>query len=110
MRITWQFPRKPWHRVGGSSDKALRCKHGQGACRCGRRLLTDCIEGQSLTVLTIDQDLSCAQRLRELGILEGTHIMLMRRTDPILVLAKDSRIAIDVHAARRVEVQIDENQ
>jgi len=80
----------------------------RGVASGGTLHLADCWAGQTLEVLGLAPRLSCAQRLRELGIVEGAQITLLRRSDPIVVLAMDSRIAIDVSAARRIAVRLRE--
>jgi Fe2+ transport system protein FeoA len=66
--------------------------------------LLACEAGAQLRIERIPSALECAQRLRELGIVEGAEIMVLRRSDPLLVLAKESRIAIDLETAKRIEV------
>ena len=66
--------------------------------------LCDCRPGTTVRVRLIPRSLACAQRLRELGIVEGEVVMLLRQSDPILLLAKQSRIALDRATARQIEV------
>jgi Fe2+ transport system protein FeoA len=66
--------------------------------------LLDCAAGATVWVDRIPAELACAQRLRELGIVEGAELMILRHSDPLLVLAKESRIAIDLITARAIEV------
>lgn len=61
--------------------------------------------GDYLEVLSIDPELSCAARLRELCILEGQHIRLIRRHDPLLLDVSGSLVAIDLETAARIEVR-----
>jgi Fe2+ transport system protein FeoA len=82
-------------------------KAGQ-ASSGGAVSLSDCLSGQALEVLDLAPKLSCAQRLRELGIIEGAQIKLLRRSDPFVVLAMECRIAIDLTAARRIKVRLRE--
>ena len=66
--------------------------------------LLACRSGAAVRIEHIPVELDCAQRLRELGIMEGAEVVMLRRSDPLLVLAKDSRIAIDRATARLIEV------
>ena len=66
--------------------------------------LLDCEAGALLRIERIPSEMECAQRLRELGIVEGAEILLLRRSDPLLVIAKESRIAIDLATAKLIEV------
>jgi Fe2+ transport system protein FeoA len=66
--------------------------------------LLDCNAGALLRIEQIPGEMECAQRLRELGIVEGAEILLLRKSDPLLVIAKESRIAIDLETAARIEV------
>ena len=66
--------------------------------------LLDCQAGALLRIERIPGEMDCAQRLRELGIVEGAELLLLRHSDPLLVLAKESRIAIDLVTARQIEV------
>lgn len=66
--------------------------------------LLACNPGALVRIERIPAELACAQRLRELGIVEGAEILLLRRSDPLLILAKESRIAIDLKTAQQIEV------
>jgi Fe2+ transport system protein FeoA len=66
--------------------------------------LKDCLPGSTVTVCSISPDLGCAQRLRELGIVEGSQVLLIKQEDPVLLVVKDSRIAIDPSTARQITV------
>jgi Fe2+ transport system protein FeoA len=66
--------------------------------------LLACPAGATVRVDRLNPDLECAQRLRELGIVEGAEITVLRRSDPLLIVAKESRIAIDLATAERIEV------
>ena len=66
--------------------------------------LLGCAAGALVRIERIPSELACAQRLRELGIVEGAEILVLRRSDPRLVLAKESRIAVDLATARVIEV------
>ena len=77
-------------------------------CTCGRgnghRTLRECARGERVIIVRISSDLPCATRLRELGILEGESVVVLRPSDPLVILAQDSRIAIDVGTADAIEV------
>lgn len=66
--------------------------------------LKDCLPGATVTICSINPGLCCAQRLRELGLIEGSHVLLMKQEDPVLLMVKDSRIAIDPATARQITV------
>jgi len=66
--------------------------------------LEDCTAGETVTVCSFRPGLSCAQRLRELGLVEGSQVLLLKQEDPVLLLIKDSRIAIDPATARQIIV------
>jgi len=66
--------------------------------------LKDCLPGATVTICSINPGLGCAQRLRELGLVEGSHVLLMKQEDPVLLMVKDSRIAIDPATARQITV------
>jgi Fe2+ transport system protein FeoA len=81
-------------------DTTLR---GEGAALAPVSLL-DCNAGALLRIERMPAEMECAQRLRELGIVEGAEILLLRHSDPLLVIAKESRIAIDLVTAKQIEV------
>jgi Fe2+ transport system protein FeoA len=54
----------------------------------------------------IDPGVTCAPRLRELGIMEGMPLVVLRHSDPLVLLTEESRIAIDLHTADCIEVRI----
>lgn len=68
--------------------------------------LKDCTAGETVTICSISPRLSCAQRLRELGLVEGSSVLLLKQEDPVLLLVKDSRIAIDPSTAREITVSL----
>jgi Fe2+ transport system protein FeoA len=88
-----------------SSGEASLAGSARDVAGGGALQLADCRAGQTLEVLSLAAKLNCAQRLRELGIVEGAQITLLRRSDPFVVLALDSRIAIDVSAAQCIKVR-----
>jgi Fe2+ transport system protein FeoA len=67
--------------------------------------LLACSAGALVQIERLPTELGCAQRLRELGIVEGAEVLLLRRSDPLLLLAKESRIAIDLVTASQIEVR-----
>ena len=80
-----------------------RChgEHHNGSCSLG-----ECEAGDRVVVACIDTQVSCAPRLRELGIMEGMPLLVLRKSDPLLVLTEESRIAIDQRTADCIEVRI----
>lgn len=68
--------------------------------------LKDCTAGESVTICSMSPRLSCAQRLRELGLVEGSSVLLLKQEDPVLLLVKDSRIAIDPSTAQEITVSL----
>jgi Fe2+ transport system protein FeoA len=88
-------------------------QHGQRApqwrCECeqyqpGLSLLT-VNPGQSVRILRIHCSNTCGARLRELGIVEGAVVELVKRDDPVLLYAKDTRIGLDPRTAAQIEVE-----
>jgi Fe2+ transport system protein FeoA len=77
-------------------------------CRepCGDRVcsMLGCQGGDSVRVHSVDSGLSCCGRLAELGIIEGAELLVLKQSEPMLVLTRDSRIAIDRQTAARIEV------
>lgn len=69
------------------------------------RPLNRCLIGSYVEVLSIDSGLSCAARLRELCLLEGQLIRIVRRSDPLLLDVRGSLIAIDMETAACIEVR-----
>lgn len=61
--------------------------------------------GTRVRIKRIPPGLSCAQRLRELGLVEGAEVLLLRRSDPVLLALLDSRIAIERSVADALEVE-----
>lgn len=84
-----------------NTDDATLRQPGKGLAPI--RLL-DCNAGALLRIERIPVEMECAQRLRELGIVEGAEVLLLRQSDPLLVIAKESRIAIDLVTAGQIEV------
>jgi len=82
-----------------------RWRHGRyGRRQRGRPCLRDCRAGELVVIERIAPDLSCGPRLRELGIIEGAAVLVLRQSDPLLLLAQDSRIAIDLLTAEGIQV------
>lgn len=112
------------HPAGGDSAKADGCVQPGPACPaatfasaavsaaavcrepCGDRVcsMLGCQGGDSVRVHNVDAGLSCCGRLAELGIIEGAELVVLKQSEPLLVLARDSRIAIDRQTAARIEV------
>jgi Fe2+ transport system protein FeoA len=63
-----------------------------------------CQRGDSVRVHSVDAGLTCCQRLAELGIMEGAELTVLKQSEPLLVVTRDSRIAIDRQTAARIEV------
>jgi len=83
--------------------------HGKGRCHCRRNgnrghTLKSCRCLEPVTIRRIDACIPCASRLRELGIIEGGAVMVLKHSDPLLILAQDSRIAIDLRTAAGIEI------
>ena len=72
---------------------------------CEGRCLDQCSEGMEVLVTEVPQYRCCQQRLRELGIIEGEKVRLLKGRDPMLVLAKDSRIALERSMACQIRVR-----
>ena len=92
-----------------SNGSPRRRRHRRGGRICRERVdstltLLDCWPGDLVTVTRIAPWVTCAARLRELGILEGSQVVVLRTSDPLLLLAKDTRIAVDLGTAAGVEV------
>ena len=67
--------------------------------------LSRCKAGDYVEVLSIDSALGCAARLRELCLLEGQFIRVVRRSDPLLLDLRGSLLAIDLETAALIEVR-----
>ncbi|MBN2081079.1 ferrous iron transport protein A [bacterium] len=90
----------------------LNGKHRHGrrhGCCCqrdnGQFTLLDCHCGQTVYIKGIDPSVSCAPRLRELGLLDGARVVVLKLSDPLLILVDDTRIAMDWHTAAGIEVE-----
>lgn len=81
-----------------------RHRHGRRDRDRGRINLRGCHAGETVVIERIEPDVSCAPRLRELGLIEGSVVLVLRCTDPLLLLSQDSRIAIDLATAERIQV------
>jgi Fe2+ transport system protein FeoA len=73
--------------------------------QCNGRCLDQCAEGMVVEVAQVPDNLCCQQRLRELGIIEGETVRLLKDHDPMLLLAKDSRIAVERSMAHQIIVR-----
>jgi len=76
-------------------------RHGR---ECAHPNLRDCRPGETVVIERIEPDVACAPRLRELGLIEGSVVLVLRCTDPLLLLSQDSRIAIDLATAEQIQV------
>jgi Fe2+ transport system protein FeoA len=61
--------------------------------------------GHRAQVLEVSGELDVAARLRELGLLEGAQIIVIRQSDPVLVVLQDARIALDHQIATGIAVE-----
>ncbi len=61
--------------------------------------------GKPVRVLRIHCRHDCGLRLRELGIVEGAVVELVKRADPVLLYVKDTRIGLDPRTAAQIEVE-----
>ena len=88
-----------------------RCRREAGAAgaECPRAArccqLRDCASGDEVAILRIADELRNAPRLRELGLLEGARVVVLRASDPLLLLVQDGRIAVDRQTAAGIEVR-----
>ena len=63
------------------------------------------MDGDEVAILRIADELRSAPRLRELGLLEGARVVVLRASDPLLLLVQDGRIAVDRQTAAGIEVR-----
>ena len=83
-----------------------RMRHNCPHCREATGLsLWDADPGKPVRVLRIHCQHDCGARLRELGIVEGAVVELVKRADPVLLYAKDTRIGLDPRTAAQIEVE-----
>jgi Fe2+ transport system protein FeoA len=85
--------------IDGCDD--ARCTRPCGSPIC---CILGCRGKEPLRIHRVDDELQCRQRLAELGIVEGEQVMVLKQSDPLLLLARDTRIAIDRATASRIEV------
>jgi Fe2+ transport system protein FeoA len=87
-------------------SRASQCAAACCTLPCGSRVcsMLGCQGGDSVRVHRVDDELSCGQRLAELGIIEGAELTVLKQSDPVLLLSRETRIAIDRHTAARIEV------
>jgi Fe2+ transport system protein FeoA len=45
-------------------------------------------------------------RLRELGMIEGSQVVVLKRGDPLLLLVEGTRLAVDRSLAGSIEVRV----
>ena len=62
-----------------------RCHGGRHDSRCSLR---QCEAGDHVVVDHIDPGVTCAPRLRELGIMEGMPLVVLRQSDPLVLLTE----------------------
>ncbi len=79
-------------------NQPVNCKPAVGSNGLAKPL-ADCCQGETVTVVSVDPGLIMGQRLRELGLIEGSQVILLRQADPLLILVKESRIALDPKTA-----------
>ena len=85
----------------GSRWQGGRRRHGD-ACVHRSPSLLDCPARSWAEISSITDDCRCAPRLRELGALDGVKVYIIKRSDPMLILVGDTRIAIDRETAARI--------
>ena len=89
---------------------------GWGWRQRGRRCLRDgppvsestllsCPLRTEVTIRRLGCQHGCGQRLRELGIVEGARLTVLRRSDPLVLMVKDVRIALDPATAGCIEIE-----
>lgn len=66
--------------------------------------LTQCHSGEIVLITEIDSQVSGTLRLRELGILEGVDMKIIKASNPLLLHVNDSRIALDWELANAISV------
>jgi len=66
--------------------------------------LRDCHSGDIVLITEIDSQVSGALRLRELGVLEGVDLLVIKASEPLLLHVNDSRIALDRELAAAITV------
>lgn len=84
---------------GQGAHGGRRWRHGAGLT------LTDGQAGERLVVTRFTQGLGCTQRLRELGLMEGKIVVVLRASDPVLLALDDSRLALERTVSDRIEVE-----
>ena len=84
-------------------------RHARRGCLCGHHgdglTLFSADPHKPVRVLRIHCRHDCGARLRELGIVEGAVVELVKRADPVLLYAKDTRIGLDPRTADQIEVE-----
>jgi Fe2+ transport system protein FeoA len=67
--------------------------------------LSDIASGKLLTILRLPESDENTYRLRELGVIEGSQVFVLKNGDPLLLLVKGTRLAVDRELAARIEVR-----
>jgi Fe2+ transport system protein FeoA len=98
------FQRLAWPGQTAHAKRLLAPCHLELLGECDGRCLDECVEGMEVLVTDVPLRTCCQQRLRELGIIEGENVRLLTGHDPVVVLAKDSRIALERSMARQIHV------
>jgi Fe2+ transport system protein FeoA len=68
--------------------------------------LTQCRNGEIVLITEIDSQVSGTLRLRELGLLEGVDLKVIKASNPLLLHVNDSRIALDRELADAISVTV----
>ena len=69
------------------------------------RCLDSASNGELMTILRLPESDENTYRLRELGVIEGSQVVVIKSGDPLLILIEGTRLAVDRELARRIEVQ-----
>ncbi|MCB1220056.1 ferrous iron transport protein A [bacterium] len=66
--------------------------------------LSECRSGDIVLITEIDSHVSGTLRLRELGVLEGVDLKVIKSSNPMLLHVNESRIALDRELAAAISV------
>lgn len=66
--------------------------------------LSECHSGEIVLITEIDSQISGTLRLRELGVLEGVDLKVIKASNPLLLHVNDSRIALDRELASAITI------
>lgn len=80
---------------------------GSAPCLDASRPLDECLPGTRATICSVSDDGPVAQRLMELGLLEGSSIEIVRIAplgDPMEIRVEDARLSIRKSEARHIHV------